>query len=328
MNVLVTGAAGFIGYHVIRKFIKLNHRVFGVDNLNSYYDVNLKKSRIKNLNNNIKGKNFFFYKISIEQTNKLEKIFKKKKIDIVINLAAQAGVRYSLVNHKPYISSNIKGFVNLLELCKKYNVQHTIFASSSSIYGKTSKFKFSENDKAVSPISLYASTKRCNEIIAHSYSYLYKMKITGLRFFTVYGPWGRPDMAYFKFIKNILNKKRIQLYNYGIHTRDFSYIDHIVEGIYLVSINKLRKKIKRKQYEIYNLANGKPKTLMSFLKIIEKNLNKKANKEYIKLQDGDVERTYANVKKFILHYNLKSKIDLNTGIKRFISWYKKFYKIK
>jgi UDP-glucuronate 4-epimerase len=246
----------------------------------------------------------------------------------VINLAAQAGVRYSLKNPNPYIKSNIQGFVNLLEVCKTNSIKHFIFASSSSIYGNTKKIKFSENDKAVSPLSLYASTKRCNEIIAHSYSHLYKMKITGLRFFSVYGPWGRPDMAYFKFVKNILNQKQIEIYNYGNHMRDFSYIDHIVEGIYAVSINKLRKNIKRKKYEIYNLANGKSKTLMSFLKIIEKCLNQRAKKKFIKLQDGDAERTYANVKKFILHYNLRSKVDLNTGISRFISWYKKFYKIK
>ena len=326
MNILITGAAGFVGFHTVKKFIEKGHYVIGLDNLNNYYDIKLKHSRVKELKKNFTKKKFEFFKSDLKDINSLKKIFKKKKIEIVINLAAQAGVRYSLENPNPYIKSNIQGFVNLLEVCKKNEIKHFIFASSSSVYGKTQKIKFSENDKAVSPVSLYASTKRCNEIIAHSYSHLYNMQITGLRFFTVYGSWGRPDMAYFKFVKNIIDNKTIELYNYGNHTRDFSYIDHIVNGIYVVAANKIRKNIKRKKYEIYNLANGNPKSLMSFLKIIEKILNKKAIKKFIKLQDGDVEKTYADIKKFVSHYNLRNKADLKYGISKFVLWYKKYYK--
>ena len=317
MNILITGVAGFIGYHVATKNLKSGNFVVGIDNMNSYYDVNLKKDRIKDLNKKFNSKKFNFLEGDLNNINFIKEIFKKNNFDIVINLAAQAGVRYSLKNPNPYIRSNIQGFVNLLEICKKNNIKHFIFASSSSVYGKTNKVKFSENDKAVSPLSLYASTKRCNEIIAHSYSHLYKMQITGLRFFTVYGSWGRPDMAYFKFVKNILNGNAIEIYNHGKHTRDFSYIDHIVDGIHLVATNKLRKNIVRKKYEIYNLANGSPKSLMSFLKTIENSLNKKAKKTFIGLQDGDVERTYADVKKFVSHYKLRSKVDLKYGISKF-----------
>ena len=326
MNILITGAAGFIGYHTVREILRNGHYVVGLDNLNDYYSVKLKKDRLNDLKKKTDSKNFKFYKADLENITFLKKIFKKHNIKIVINLAAQAGVRYSLKNPNPYIKSNIQGFVNLLEICKKNKIDHFIFASSSSIYGKTKKIKFSENDKAVSPVSLYASTKRCNEIIAHSYSHLYNLQITGLRFFTVYGAWGRPDMAYFKFVNHIINGKEIEIYNYGNHTRDFSYIDHIVNGILSVVKNKKNKSIKRKKYEIYNLANGKPIKLMSFISVIEKILNKKAKKKYIELQDGDVEKTYANVKKFETHYKLKKSDNLKYGILKFIKWYKKYYK--
>tara|TARA_B100000886_G_scaffold340453_1_gene310111 strand:- start:8467 stop:9462 length:996 start_codon:yes stop_codon:yes gene_type:complete len=326
MNILITGAAGFIGYHTVKEIIRNGNNVVGLDNLNDYYSVKLKKDRLNDLKKNPYSKNFKFYRADLENISFLKKIFKKHNFKIVINLAAQAGVRYSLKNPNPYIKSNIQGFVNLLEVCKKNKIEHFIFASSSSVYGKTKKIKFSENDKAVSPVSLYASTKRCNEIIAHSYSHLYNMQITGLRFFTVYGAWGRPDMAYFNFVSRILNGKEIEIYNYGNHTRDFSYIDHIVNGILSVVKNNKYKNIKRKKYEIYNLANGNPKKLMSFISTIEKILNKNAKKKYIGLQDGDVEKTYANVKKFKSHYKIKKSANLKYGILKFITWYKKYYK--
>ena len=319
MNILITGVAGFVGYHTAKKYLKNRHNVVGIDNINNYYEVSLKKKRIDDLKKSFSSNTFIFLKGDLNNIKFLKKIFKKKKFDIVINLAAQAGVRYSLKNPNPYIKSNIQGFVNLLEVCKTNSIKHFIFASSSSVYGKTNKVKFSENDKAVSPLSLYASTKRCNEIIAHSYSHLYNLKITGLRFFTVYGPWGRPDMAYFKFVKNI------QVYNYGKHVRDFSYIDHIVDGIYVVSKNKLKKNVKLSNFEIFNLANGNPLTLGYFINIIEKKLKTVAKKKYLKLQDGDVKKTYADTRKFTRCYGLKNKVNINSGISKFVSWYKSYY---
>lgn len=328
MKILITGAAGFIGYHTCSYFLKNNHIIVGIDNFNNYYDLKLKKDRVKNLKKKYDNR-FKLFNIDLNNNLKLSKIFKKEKFDVVINLAAQAGVRYSLKNPTPYINSNIKGFVNILEKCKKYKIKNFVFASSSSVYGKTKKNIFSETDKAISPLSLYASTKRCNEIIAHSYSHLYGLKITGLRFFTVYGPWGRPDMAYYKFVKNILERKPIKIYNYGNHTRDFSYIDHIVKGIYLVALEKTKnKKTINKNFEIYNLANGKPHSLKYLIKVIEKKLNMKSDKNYVGLQQGDVEKTFANTRKFVKDYGFKGTINLESGISIFIKWFKSYYKYK
>lgn len=328
MKILITGAAGFIGYHTCNYFLKNNHKIIGIDNFNTYYDIKLKRDRVKNLKKKYNN-GFKLFNIDLNDNFKLSKLFKKEKFDVVINLAAQAGVRYSLKNPTPYINSNIKGFVNILEKCKKYKIKNFVFASSSSVYGKTKKNIFSEKDKAISPLSLYASTKRCNEIIAHSYSHLYSLKITGLRFFTVYGPWGRPDMAYYKFVKNILERKPIKIYNYGNHTRDFSYIDHIVKGIYLVALEKTKKKkTKSNNFEIYNLANGKPQSLKYLINVIEKKLKMKSDKNYVGLQQGDVEKTFANTTKFVKDYGIKGTIDLERGISIFIKWFKSYYKYK
>ena len=328
MKILITGAAGFIGYHTCNYFLKNNHSIVGIDNFNNYYDLKLKKDRVTDLKKKYKNRKFKLFNIDLNNNRKLSILFKKEKFDIVVNLAAQAGVRYSLKNPTPYINSNIKGFVNILEKCKEYKIKNFVFASSSSVYGKTKKNIFSETDKATSPLSLYASTKRCNEIIAHSYSHLYGLKITGLRFFTVYGPWGRPDMAYYKFVKNILQKKPIQVYNYGNHTRDFSYIDHVVKGIYLVALEKNKKKNNSKNFEIYNLANGKPQSLKYLIKIIEKKLKMTSIKNYVGLQQGDVEKTFANTKKFVKEYGIKGSTNLETGISIFIKWFKSYYKYK
>ena len=281
MSILITGAAGFIGFHLSEIFMKKNFKVIGIDNLNSYYDVNLKKNRLKILK---KNKNFKFYQLDISNEKKIDDLFKKHKFKYVINLAAQAGVRYSLINPQSYLKSNLIGFFNLINAAKNNNVKHFLYASTSSVYGLSDKKSFKEKDIADHPIQFYAATKRANEIIAHSYSHLYNLPTTGLRFFTVYGPWGRPDMALFKFTKNILEKKKIDVYNYGNHKRDFTYIDDIVNAIYL-SASKLPKKSKAKNdpsvsttapYQILNIGGGKKVSLMRFIKEIEKNLNMKS----------------------------------------------------
>ena len=272
MNFLISGSAGFIGFHLSEFLLKKKHTVYGVDDLNSYYDVKLKKSRLDILK---KYKNFVFFKRKIEDI-KIVKFFKKKKIDIIINLAAQAGVRHSLENPYVYINSNILGQVNMLELAKELKIKKYIYASSSSVYGGNKSLPFSVKDRVDNPISLYAASKKSTELIAEYYSHLYKISSIGLRFFTVYGPWGRPDMATFIFTKNILNGKPINIFNYGKMKRDFTYVDDIISGIY-GAINFKMKKL----HKVYNLGNSKPESLLEFIKIIEKNLNKKAKKNYL-----------------------------------------------
>ena len=272
MNFLISGSAGFIGFHLSEFLLKKKHTVYGVDDLNSYYDVKLKKSRLDILK---KYKNFLFFKRKIEDI-KIVKFFKKKKIDIIINLAAQAGVRHSLENPYVYINSNILGQVNMLELAKELKIKKYIYASSSSVYGGNKSLPFSVKDRVDNPISLYAASKKSTELIAEYYSHLYKISSIGLRFFTVYGPWGRPDMATFIFTKNILNGKPINIFNYGKMKRDFTYVDDIISGIY-GAINFKMKKL----HKVYNLGNSKPESLLEFIKIIEKNLNKKAKKNYL-----------------------------------------------
>jgi len=338
-KILVTGAAGFIGFHTILKFLDNDFIVYGIDNLNNYYSPKLKRDRIKEIKkfSRINQKSFFFYKNDITNIKFLEKIFLKKKIKYVIHLAAQAGVRYSVSNPQSYVQSNLLGFVNILELSRKYKIKHLIYASSSSVYGINKKKIFSEKDLAGHPINLYAATKRSNEIIAHSYSYLHKLPTTGLRFFTVYGPWGRPDMAYYSFVKNLYENKKINIHNFGKHKRDFSYIDLIVDGIYEVFL-KTKKNIKKKLnkqspdlrnglFEIYNLATGQPKKLMTFIKTIEKITGKKFKKNYIAMQPGDIENTFADTKKFKLNFNSSNKTSFENGLNNFITWYKKYYKI-
>ena len=318
MNFLISGSAGFIGFHLSEFLLKKKHTVYGVDDLNSYYDVKLKKSRLDILK---KYKNFVFFKRKIEDI-KIVKFFKKKKIDIIVNLAAQAGVRHSLENPYVYINSNILGQVNMLELAKELKIKKYIYASSSSVYGGNKSLPFSVKDRVDNPISLYAASKKSTELIAEYYSHLYKISSIGLRFFTVYGPWGRPDMATFIFTKNILNGKPINIFNYGKMKRDFTYVDDIISGIY-GAINFKMKKL----HKVYNLGNSKPESLLEFIKTIEKNLNKKAKKNYLSLQPGDVPATFADISESTRDLKFLPKTEINDGIPRFIEWFKNYYKL-
>ena len=321
MKILVTGAAGFIGYHLIKKILNKNKKVIGIDNINSYYDTNLKKDRINNLK---KYKKFSFYKIDLSNYKKLNDIVKKNKINIIIHLAAQAGVRYSIKYPRTYFKSNLEGFFNILEISKDNKVKHLIYASTSSVYGDSKKFPLNENDRTDQPLSFYAATKKSNEVMAHSYSHIYKLPCTGVRFFTVYGPFGRPDMALFKFTKNIINNHSIELFNNGKHLRDFTYVDDIVDGIYSL-INKQSKKTI--PYEIFNIGNGTPKKLLDYLKYIEKNLKKKSKTKRLPLQVGDVVKTHSNINKLKKYTGYKPKTNIKIGIQKFIEWYKDYYRI-
>ena len=318
MNFLVTGASGFIGFHLCDFLLKKNHNVYGIDDLNDYYDVNLKKSRLKILKNYNK---FIFVKKKIEDRNLINS-FPKEKIDVVINLAAQAGVRHSLENPYIYIQSNVLGQVNMFELARKLRVKKFIYASSSSVYGGNKILPFSIKHRVDNPISLYAASKKSTELIAEYYSQLYKIKSVGLRFFTVYGPWGRPDMATFIFTKNILNGKPINIFNYGKMKRDFTYIDDIILGIN-GAINSKAKDL----HTVYNLGNSNPELLLEFIKLIEKNLGMKAKKKLLPLQPGDVPSTFADISESKRDLKFKPTTQIKEGIPKFISWYKKYYKI-
>ena len=318
MNILVTGAAGFIGFHTCLS-LQTKHKVYGLDNLNNYYDVNLKKSRLKILK---KNKDFEFLKTDIQNKN-LHNKFKRIKLDIIINLAAQAGVRHSLKDPFSYIDSNILGQINLLEFAKKIKIKKFIYASSSSVYGGNVKMPFSVKHRVDKPISLYAASKKSTELLAECYSHLFKIKCIGLRFFTVYGPWGRPDMATFIFTKKILENKKINIFNYGNMKRDFTYIDDIVRGI-KGAVN-LKGDYKHK---IYNLGNNKPEDLKRFISIIEKNLKVKAKRNLLPIQPGDVAKTSANIDESKRELNFNPKTSIDEGIPKFIEWYKQYYKIK
>ena len=307
MKILVTGAAGFIGYHTADRLLSIKgNRVIGVDSMNNYYDKQLKINRIRNLKKRYKN-NFIFKKLDLCEKKNVFNLFKKYRFKKVINLAAQAGVRYSLKNPNAYFKSNLLAFFNILEACKKYKINHLISASTSSVYGANKQIPFSVQHTADHPIQFYAATKRCNEILAHSYSHLFKLPVTLLRFFTVYGPWGRPDMSLFIFVKNILQNKPIEVYNFGKHSRDFTYIDDIVSGILKV-VNKIPKKNKKwnpknpdlstsfAPFKILNLGNGKRIDLLKYIKIIEKNLGKKAIFKFSKMQQGDIRDTLADIK--------------------------------
>ena len=320
MTILVTGCAGFIGYHTCVKLLKKNKIVYGIDNLNKYYDVSLKKNRIKELKTIYK--NFYFNKGDIENINFLKKIFKEKKIRKIIHLAAQAGVRYSILKPRTYMQSNILGFFNILECSRIYKVNHCVFASTSSVYGNTKKFPTSENDNTDQPLSFYAATKKSNEVMAYSYSNIYKVPLTGLRFFTVYGPLGRPDMALFKFTKSIINNSKISVYNKGNHLRDFTYIDDVVESIYKLIYKPPKLKI---PFEIYNVSSNNPITLNNFISKIEKQLNKKSRVLKMSIQKGDVIKTHGNNKKITKKTKYKIKNDLDLGINKFTKWYKTYY---
>ena len=332
MKIIVTGSSGFIGFHVSKKLLESGKKVHGVDSMNNYYDVNLKKARLKILK---KYKNFSFSKAKIENKKNLDKAFKKFKPAVVIHLAAQAGVRYSIEKPRVYLDSNITGTYNIIEISKKLNVKHLIMASSSSVYGANKKIPFKEIDKTETQMSIYAATKKSNESMAHAYSNIWKVPITMVRFFTVYGPWGRPDMALFKFTKGILNNKKIDIYNNGKMYRDFTYIDDIVSGINLlikkVPNTKQLGKYKNDSlspiapFRILNIGNTKKVYLLDFIKEIEKVLGKKAKRNYMPLQKGDVKQTLSNTNllKKITRYNPKT--NFKTGIRKFLDWYLNYY---
>tara|TARA_Y100000741_G_scaffold251050_1_gene193068 strand:+ start:116 stop:1090 length:975 start_codon:yes stop_codon:yes gene_type:complete len=323
MRILITGCSGFIGYHVANRLLKnKKNSIFGIDNLNSYYDVKLKKKRLSDLK---KHNNFKFDKIDIANNHNIKLNFLKNKYNLVIHLAAQAGVRNSIQYPEQYFESNIKGFFNVLESCKKLKVKHLIFASTSSVYGDSKKFPLKENANTDKPLSFYAASKKSNEVMAYSYSYIYKLPITGLRFFTVYGPMGRPDMSLFKFVKNILENKKISLFNKGNHIRDFTYVDDVVN--YIEKIIYIIPKNKIAPFEIYNIASNKPKALKSFISLIEKNLLIKSKKIYKGLQKGDVHKTHGDNKKIVQLTKVKTITNIEKGIKKFIDWYRS-YEIK
>ena len=323
MKILVTGAAGFMGYHVVKKLLDYKNDVVGIDNFNDYYDVKLKKARYSQLKK-IKTKNLNFYKIDLQNETKLNNLFKKHKFDFVINLAAQAGVRYSLSNPDSYLNSNIIGFYNLLKLSVKYKIKHLIGASSSSVYGEQTN-NTKEEDNTDKPLQFYAATKKSNELMAHSFSNIYKIPITMIRFFTVYGPWGRPDMMLYKFTDLITKNKKIPFYNKGHHYRDFTYIDDTVDGI-LLSVKKIPKinKNKKVPFEVYNLANSKPVYLREFLSELEKQLKIKVKIMNLKKQNGDVFKTCANISKAKKNLGYNPKTSYKEGITQFLKWYKKY----
>lgn len=332
-KVLVTGAAGFIGFHLSQLLINRGYQVVGIDNLNDYYDVNLKYGRLEILE---KEEDFAFYKIDLKDKEDIDNLFEKYRFDYVINLAAQAGVRYSLINPYAYVDSNLIGFVNILEACRHNPVKHLLYASSSSVYGGNKVAPFSTEHQVDHPVSLYAATKKSNELIAHTYSHLYKIPTTGLRFFTVYGPWGRPDMAYFSFTQDILSGKPIKVFNYGKMERDFTYIDDIVEGI--VRLLPLAPKSNRDwdetkdklsesfaPYKVYNIGNNQPVQLETFISVLEDKLGQKAEKHYMEMQPGDVVRTYADTTDLEQAINFKPKTSIEEGLGKYVDWYREFY---
>ncbi|MDQ1000716.1 UDP-glucuronate 4-epimerase [Neobacillus niacini] len=331
MNILVTGAAGFIGYHLSKRLLAEGHHVIGVDNLNDYYDVRLKSERLKQLENDEK---FTFYKVDLADSAGLNKIFESHTIPIVINLAAQAGVRYSLTHPHSYVHSNLVGFVNILEACRHYQVEHLLYASSSSVYGANTKTPFSTQDPVDHPISIYAATKKANELMAHTYSHLFNIPTTGLRFFTVYGPWGRPDMAYYSFTKNIIEGNPIKVYNNGDMRRDFTYIDDIVEGILKLleqppepdPNRDLDPSTSHAPYKVYNIGNNSPVRLMDFINTLENIIGKKAKIEFLPMQPGDVKETYADITDLQKAAGFSPSTPLEIGLGHFVEWYKKYHK--
>ena len=339
MKILVTGAAGFIGFFVSKSLLEKGHTVVGLDNINDYYDVNLKYDRLQELgiqktdaekfNITIKSERypaFSFIRQALEDRDNLPKLFKHQAFDKVCNLAAQAGVRYSLENPEAYIDSNLVGFLNILECCRNHDVKHLVYASSSSVYGLNEKIPFETSDSVDFPISLYAATKKSNELMAHSYGHLYGFKTTGLRFFTVYGPWNRPDMAMHLFTDAIANKKPIKVFNDGKLERDFTYVDDITEGVVRIMESPLNEEItKENHYKVYNIGNSKSVKLMDFISAIEDSLNIKAIKQMMPMQPGDVEKTWANVDDLIADYQYSPNTPIKEGVSRFVDWYKSYY---
>ncbi len=331
---LITGAAGFIGFHLSKRLLKMGKRVIGIDNINSYYNPALKRDRLAILQ---KDKNFLFYKVSLEDTDNIHKIFKEYSPECVVNLAAQAGVRHSINDPYSYADSNLMGFLNILEGCRHFGIKHLVFASSSSVYGANTKMPFSVHHNVDHPVSLYAATKKANELMAHCYSHLYGVAATGLRFFTVYGPWGRPDMALFLFTDAILRGEPISVFNNGEMKRDFTYIDDIVEGVVRVME---RRPMPNKDwsgdspdpgtsycpYKIYNIGNNEPVNLMDFIGIIEECLNQKAEKNFMPMQLGDVPQTYADIDDLVNDTGFKPATALQDGIRQFIEWYRDYFR--
>ncbi len=350
MKILITGTAGFIGYHLVKKLSDSDMEIVGIDNINDYYDVNLKFARLEDtgieknkISYNKKTfsknqKNYSFIKLDLSDNDNIADLFKEHSFDMICNLAAQAGVRYSLINPYAYIKSNINGFLNILEGARNSKVSHFVYASSSSVYGLNKKMPFKTSDNIDHPVSLYAATKKSDELIAHSYSYLYGIPSTGLRFFTVYGPWGRPDMALFKFTKNILEEKPIDVYNYGKMSRDFTYIDDIVEGIVKVLDNppasdsswdgeNPNPSSSIAPYKTYNIGNGNPVGLSEFIDVIEDILGKKAEKNLLPIQPGDVSETWADTSDLKRDTGYTPDTSVEEGVKKFIEWYRGFYKL-
>ena len=331
--VLVTGAAGFIGFHLSKKLMEEGHFVVGIDNLNDYYDVSLKEARLDVLKNHEESVYFKFFKMDLTDLLGLSEIFDKFKFDAVVNLAAQAGVRYSIENPQAYIDSNVTGFLNILNLSKEHHINHLVYASSSSVYGNSKEEVFKTTSCASHPVSMYAATKRANELMAHVYSSQCSLPCTGLRFFTVYGPWGRPDMAPMKFTQSMLDGKPIDVYNYGEHFRDFTYVDDIVDGIMRVLPNPPKvdegtgetPKDAKVPFRVYNIGAHKPVHLLSFIETLEKELGVSAKKNLLPMQPGDVVSTYADVSDLMEEQGYSPKTSLEHGIAKFIKWYKDFY---
>jgi len=335
VNVLVTGAAGFIGFHLSRRLLAEGHRVVGLDNLNAYYDVNLKKARLQLLE---KEASFVFKHLDLADQAGMEKLFAKERFERVVNLAAQAGVRYSLENPHAYVDSNITGFLNVLEGCRHTQVPHLVFASSSSVYGLNTKMPFSVHDNVDHPISLYAATKKANELMAHTYSHLHGLPATGLRFFSVYGPWGRPDMALFLFTQAIVEDRPIQVFNHGRLERDFTYIDDIIEGVVRVmdlvpvpdpkwSGDRPDPGSSPNPYRLYNIGNHSPVQLMDFIAAIETALGREAKKEFLPMQPGDVPASFADVDSLIEAVGFKPATPITTGVEKFVAWYREYYNV-
>lgn len=338
MKIIVTGAAGFIGFHFTQKIVELGHQVVGLDNINDYYDVNLKYGRLKELgfhqedihwNRPIQSSKYHdlctFIRLNLEDKQELNELFQEHHFDLVVHLAAQAGVRYSIENPSAYIESNVVGFLNILEASRHFGVKKLMYASSSSVYGLNDKIPFSVTDNVDHPISLYAATKKSNELMAHTYSHLFGIQTIGLRFFTVYGPWGRPDMAMFLFTDAILNDKPIQVFNEGNLSRDFTYIDDIVGG--MLNITKAFEKNEvTKKYSLYNIGNSQPVKLLDFIEAIEKVTGKTAQKTMLPMQPGDVEKTWADVEDLIQDFNYKPSTSIQVGVDEFVNWYKSYFK--
>ena len=322
---LITGGAGFIGFHLSKRLLEQGARVVGFDNMNDYYDVKLKEDRLEILESFDK---YSFVKGDLADNADVFRTFQEYRPQIVVNLGAQAGVRYSIDNPAAYMESNMMGFFRILEGCRYFPVEHLVYASSSSVYGGNEKVPFSTEDKVDEPVSLYAATKKSNELMAHAYSKLYHIPVTGLRFFTVYGPFGRPDMAYYKFAQKILAGEPIQIYNQGDMYRDFTYIDDIVQGIENILCNPPAENQKGAFYKLYNIGNNKPVKLMDFIETLEKCLGREAKKEYLPMQPGDVYQTYADVSDLMRDYDFKPSTPIQEGLERFVEWYRSYYNVK